>query len=182
MYPVTGTSTCKGRNGRMLLSPPITSLCFISAAVVAVFSTLPGAFAQDTHIVFVYGTLKVGEMNHDVLTDPDNGMASLVGEAITTDKWPLVIWPSSSVPYMVDLKGEGYRVAGEVYTVDDKMFAKLDEVESVPESYYRKMVDVELLTGHHDDSDGPFKAWNYFAAQNSEELLQLPFISNYTAE
>nr|XP_054927107.1 gamma-glutamylaminecyclotransferase-like isoform X2 [Dermacentor andersoni] len=161
----------------LLRADKITASAYITGLTPSI-----GAFAQDTHIVFVYGTLKVGEMNHDVLTDPDNGMASLVGEAITTDKWPLVIWPSSSVPYMVDLKGEGYRVAGEVYTVDDKMFAKLDEVESVPESYYRKMVDVELLTGHHDDSDGPFKAWNYFAAQNSEELLQLPFISNYTAE
>ncbi|KAH7945932.1 hypothetical protein HPB49_017095 [Dermacentor silvarum] len=133
-------------------------------------------------MVFVYGTLKVGEINHSSLTDPDNGMADLVGAAITIDKWPLVILPSSGVPYMLDIKGQGYRVVGEVYTVDDKMLAKLDELESVPELYYRTLVDVELLTDHHDDSDGPFKAWNYFEAHNSEEMLRLPYISNYTSE
>ncbi|XP_037517903.1 gamma-glutamylaminecyclotransferase-like [Rhipicephalus sanguineus] len=139
---------------------------------------VPAALAQDTHSVFVYGTLKIGESHHFFLEDPENGRATLLGNAETIDEWPLVVVPSSGIPYLIPAKGEGYRVMGEVYTVDDDMLAKLDEIESVPDRYYREELDVQLLD-QPDDSEGPFKAWNYFAT-HYEEMLQLPYISNFT--
>ncbi|KAH8024339.1 hypothetical protein HPB51_022458 [Rhipicephalus microplus] len=72
--------------------------------------------------------------------------------------------PHSSSVYNV------YTVAGKVYTVDDKMMSKLDEVESVPDRYFRVDLDVQLL----------FKAWSYFATHYDEEMLQLPYIPNFT--
>ncbi|KAH6930206.1 hypothetical protein HPB50_011790 [Hyalomma asiaticum] len=132
-----------------------------------------------TYKVFVYGTLKVGEEHNYILANPENGMANLLGNAETVDRWPLVVLPSTGVPYMVPLKGEGYRVAGEVYVVDDKMLEKLDELESVPDSYYRTELDVELLD-QPGNSAVPFKAGNYFATHYDERMLRLPYISNFT--
>ncbi|KAL1426455.1 hypothetical protein MTO96_003454 [Rhipicephalus appendiculatus] len=104
-------------------------------------------------------------------------MATLLGDAETVDEWPLVVVPSSGIPYLIPVKGDGYRIVGEVYTVDDKMLSKLDEAESVPDRYYREELDVQLLD---QPNEGLIKAWNYFATHYDEGMLQLPFISNFT--
>jgi gamma-glutamylcyclotransferase (GGCT)/AIG2-like uncharacterized protein YtfP len=41
--------------------------------------------------VFVYGTLKRGEPNHQLLTKKENGFAEFQSEGRTAEKFPLVI-------------------------------------------------------------------------------------------
>lgn len=45
---------------------------------------------ESSELVFVYGTLKQGEPNYQVLIDKANGEAMFVGKAKTVDRWPLV--------------------------------------------------------------------------------------------
>ena len=48
--------------------------------------TSPGKF-----LVFVYGTLKRGQPNHHWLSTAENGWQRFIGEAVTEEKFPLVI-------------------------------------------------------------------------------------------
>lgn len=136
---------------------------------------------QATHYVFVYGTLKTGEPNCSVMKDPANGRATLVGTAKTIKKWPLVIASSYNIPYLLHCEGTGHNVCGEVYSVDDEMLAKLDDFESHPKYYVRTEEDVELdqPVGNNKKQ---LKAWVYFLKNYREELLQRPYIANYSSK
>ncbi|XP_077563643.1 gamma-glutamylaminecyclotransferase-like isoform X1 [Haemaphysalis longicornis] len=137
--------------------------------------------AQAAHYVFVYGTLKTGEPNYAVMTDPANGSATLIGTAKTVKKWPLVIGSSYNIPYLLYCEGKGHNVSGEVYRIDDKMLAKLDDFESHPKYYVRTEEDVEL-----DQPNGSnkkqLKAWAYFLRNYREEMLQKPYLENYSSK
>ncbi|PIK46314.1 hypothetical protein BSL78_16802 [Apostichopus japonicus] len=54
--------------------------------------------AGKLHRVFLYGTLKKGQPNHGVMTDPYNGQAKFVCCANTVSKYPLVIATSANIP------------------------------------------------------------------------------------
>lgn len=59
------------------------------------------------HYVFVYGTLKEGEPNQHWLTNKNNGSAKLIGQATTTEKYPLVIASKYNIPFLLDKPGVG---------------------------------------------------------------------------
>lgn len=99
---------------------------------------------------FVYGTLKRGEPNHHLLTRPENGVSKFVGCAETTVKLPLVIGTRYNIPFLLNKRGTGHFVRGEVYEVDDAMMEKLDELEGYPEFYDREVQDMKIL----DDAEG----------------------------
>ncbi|XP_049521796.1 putative gamma-glutamylcyclotransferase CG2811 isoform X1 [Dermacentor silvarum] len=156
-----------------------------------------GAGAE-THYVFVYGTLKMGETNHKVLTNPDNGRSTLVGQARTLKKWPLVLVSSYEIPCLLPCEGVGHEICGEVYQVDDRMLNVLDCLESHPHFYVRSQEDVMLLpppksTGASIEETTPpsensslteagdrRKAWIYFVRKFELELLSLPKVVRYT--
>ena len=54
-----------------------------------------------SHIVFVYGILKRGQPNYHVITNEDNGSATLVSMAKTVEKWTLVIATRFNVPFLL---------------------------------------------------------------------------------
>ncbi|KAH7954411.1 hypothetical protein HPB49_018264 [Dermacentor silvarum] len=120
-----------------------------------------GVASEMRHYLFVYGTLKSGEVNHNILCDTNNGRSTLVGQARTLKKWPLVL-----------------EVCGEVYQVDDRMLAVLDRLESHPDIYVRSLEDVGLLS----QAGGELKAWIYFVRKFERELLSLPYVVNYTGK
>ena len=61
-----------------------------------------------SHLVFVYGTLKRGQPNNHVITNEDNGSATLVSMAKTVEKWPLVIATRFNVPFLLNKPGHGH--------------------------------------------------------------------------
>ncbi|CAL8290890.1 unnamed protein product [Lota lota] len=94
--------------------------------------------------VFVYGTLKKGQPNHHRMLDPANGHARFLAAARTVDKYPLVIAGEHNIPYLMNAPGEGERVRGEIYGVDDRMLSFLDAFECVPAMYQRTVVRLQV--------------------------------------
>jgi gamma-glutamylaminecyclotransferase len=92
------------------------------------------------HRVFVFGTLKEGFPNFAV-----NKGVRLPGSFRTLDRFPLYLVGERHVPWMLDLRGEGERVVGEVYEVDDAALAAMDRLERVGEldGYRRAVIRVE---------------------------------------
>ncbi|PIO52849.1 hypothetical protein TELCIR_25838, partial [Teladorsagia circumcincta] len=57
--------------------------------------------------VFVYGTLKRGEPNADVLTNTD-GQYRFVGEGRTKTPYPLIVASKYNIPFVLNEPGKGY--------------------------------------------------------------------------
>lgn len=67
-----------------------------------------------TQKVFVYGTLKRNEPNHDWLTKPENGIGTFVDTGVTKSKYPLIIATKYNIPFILQSPGIGYQVKGNV--------------------------------------------------------------------
>ncbi|KAL3288470.1 hypothetical protein HHI36_002915 [Cryptolaemus montrouzieri] len=126
------------------------------------------------HKVFVYGTLKTGEPNYHTFSQ-NLGHYKLIGDAITSVKYPLIIGTKYNIPFLLHEPGTGHNVRGEMYEVDNKMLAVLDELEDHPNFYIREENDVILMrdsTAH--------KAWIYFIKNFKKQLLDNEMLKCYT--
>ncbi|KAM7365549.1 hypothetical protein PAMP_016466 [Pampus punctatissimus] len=94
--------------------------------------------------VFVYGTLKKGQPNYHRMFNNINGRAEFLASACTTQKYPLVIAGTYNIPFLLNIPGQGHRVHGEIYKVDEQMLKFLDDFESVPTMYQRTLVKLEV--------------------------------------
>lgn len=150
-----------------------------------------------THCVFVYGTLKSGETNHRILTDPANGQSTFLGEAKTLKKWPLVLVSPYEIPCLLPCEGLGHEVRGEVYQVDDRMLEVLDRLESHPDYYVRSQEDILMLSQPKSPTEACVegtaptppteagdrrRAWIYFVRKFERQLLSLPTVAQYTGK
>jgi gamma-glutamylaminecyclotransferase len=89
---------------------------------------------REQHLVFVYGTLREEEVNHDLLV-----RARFVAEARTEpcfDLFDLGAFPAMST-------GGETAVLGEVYAVDDATLARLDRLEGHPSFYQRTRIRLD---------------------------------------
>jgi gamma-glutamylaminecyclotransferase len=86
------------------------------------------------HLVFVYGTLRQEEVNHDLLV-----RARFVAEARTEPCFEL--FDLGPFPAM-SADGET-AVCGEVYAVDDATLARLDHLEGHPRFYQRTRIRLD---------------------------------------
>lgn len=137
--------------------------------------------------VFVYGTLKRGQPNHGVLRDGANGRAAFRGRARTVEPYPLVIAGEHNVPRLLDLPGQGRRVAGEIYVVDERMLSFLDEFEGCPDLYQRTSLRVTVLEwedarGAPEDApaaDGTLRCFVYSTASYAPDWVRLPHLDSY---
>lgn len=88
----------------------------------------------------MFGTLKEGFPNFAV-----NKGVRVPGAFRTVDRFPLYLVGERHVPWMLDLRGEGERVVGEVYEVDDAAIAAMDQLERVAhlDGYRRVAIRVE---------------------------------------
>ncbi|WP_333785375.1 gamma-glutamylcyclotransferase family protein [Thermocrinis sp.] len=86
--------------------------------------------------VFVYGTLRNGEVRHGALQN-----CEFVGLAYAEGYDLYLI---SDFPGMVPGSG---RVVGEVYRVSEDILQRLDWIEGVPSLYRRELIKVKLETG-----------------------------------
>ena len=113
--------------------------------------------------VFVYGSLKKGKKLAFYLKN-----VKFLGDAITCEKYPMVLSKSGWYPYLIDKKGMGFNIKGEVYEISPRLLKILDRVEEVPHYYYRKQIPV-CLNGK------TIKAWVYFVRKapkfNKKDLI-----------
>ncbi|KAL1021689.1 hypothetical protein UPYG_G00016660 [Umbra pygmaea] len=140
-----------------------------------------------THI-FVYGTLKKGQPNHfRMLPDQANGKAEFCGYARTLERYPLVIAGKYNIPALLNRPGEGERVQGEVYKVDNAMLTFLDAFEECPTMYQRTEVQLEM-----EDREGKgggtigracsaLKSFVYSTTSYQPSWLKQPFYKSYDA-
>ena len=110
-------------------------------------------WAKNRYKLFVYGTLKKGLCNHHYLEN-----AKFLGKAITKNPFPMIA-PMVWYPYLLDKEGAGYRVEGELYEIDEKTLAKIDELEEYPSYYTRCWIKVE------DENGQTHRALAYFLAE-----------------
>ncbi|XP_035657964.1 gamma-glutamylaminecyclotransferase-like isoform X1 [Branchiostoma floridae] len=136
--------------------------------------------------VFVYGTLKRGQPNYHYMVNTDNGMAKFVGKGRTADRLPLVVASKYNIPFLLDLRGQGEHVEGEIYDVDQKMADFLDDFESHPTLYQNTPIPVEQLTNEEDQDLGDGKVTHqcsaYLLKQFKPYMAQLPCLSNYSSQ
>jgi gamma-glutamylaminecyclotransferase len=106
------------------------------------------------HRVFVYGTLKRGFPNARFMDG-----AVFVGPGRTVDAYPLVVQGASFTPAVMPEPGIGHCVAGELWDVDDRGLAVLDDLETthLPTGYIRTAIAVRRDGEACDET-----AWIYF--------------------
>ncbi|CAH1988552.1 unnamed protein product [Acanthoscelides obtectus] len=131
---------------------------------------------EPLHKVFVYGTLKKGEPNHGWFSKDQSGYYKFLYEAITCDKFPLIVATQYNIPFMLHKPGMGHHVKGEVYEVDDKVLQKLDILEEHPEYYIRDPYDIKPLAPNQAET----KAWIYMIRDFKPELLNQTFYESYS--
>ncbi|KAG8004543.1 Gamma-glutamylaminecyclotransferase [Nibea albiflora] len=136
--------------------------------------------------VFVYGTLKKGQPNYYRMFDSTNGKAEFLASACTTQKYPLVIANKYNIPFLLNIPGQGRRVQGEIYKVDDQMLKFLDDFEGVPTMYQRTLVELEVKewVGEADGEKKPamgskVEAFVYSTTAYEPEWPSLPNYESY---
>ncbi|XP_075056064.1 gamma-glutamylaminecyclotransferase isoform X2 [Mixophyes fleayi] len=138
------------------------------------------------HNVFVYGTLKKGQPNYHIMTDPKLGKAVFKGTGQTLDQYPLVIAQKGNIPFLLNVPGIGHHIAGEIYLVDDQMLQFLDGFESCPDMYQRTVKRIEIVKWK-DRRDSPEKrtagntieCFVYSTTTYQPEWLSLPYLQSY---
>jgi gamma-glutamylaminecyclotransferase len=130
-----------------------------------------------TDLVFVFGTLKDGFPNFAV-----NAGRRVPGSFRTVEARPMYLVGERCVPWLVDAAGEGHRVAGELYEVDDATLVAMDRLEGIgrPDGYVRLRLDIEPL----DAPAGAMRAWAYLkpVAQLTADLVRIGPLAEYTLE
>lgn len=86
------------------------------------------------HLVFVYGTLRQDEVNHDLLA-----RARFVAEARTEPCFELF----DLGPFPAMSANGQTAVVGELYAVDDTTLARLDRLEGHPSFYQRTEIRLD---------------------------------------
>lgn len=84
--------------------------------------------------VFVYGTLRQGEVNAYLLEG-----ARFLGEHKTLPKYQM--YDLGAYPGLVS--GGSTAIIGEVYEVDRNQFARLDQLEAYPQLYDRQLIPTQ---------------------------------------
>jgi gamma-glutamylaminecyclotransferase len=86
---------------------------------------------SDSTLVFVYGTLKRGQNRHAALAKQQ-----FVCAAHTAPCYRM--HDCGGYPGLLEVEQDGVSIAGEIYRVDAKCLALLDEIEEVPRGLYRR--------------------------------------------
>ncbi|MFT4099733.1 MAG: gamma-glutamylcyclotransferase family protein [Burkholderiaceae bacterium] len=91
-------------------------------------------------LVFVFGTLKEGFPNFAT-----NMGKRLPGVFLTRQRYPFYLVGERHSPWLINLPGEGERILGQVFEVDQAALDAMDRLERItePDGYRRIVVEVE---------------------------------------
>lgn len=121
--------------------------------------------------VFVYGTLKSGENNHDRFL----GEAKLVGTAVSISKWAM-IGEGLPFPYLLGRHHDkGLHITGEVYSVNKTELAALDMLEGFPSHYKKETIYVSYSNGMVSENVMVYVKTNVTAQDTASK-----YIANFT--
>lgn len=124
-------------------------------------------------LVFVYGTLKTSFPN------AATNRGRLIATATTLDPWPLYLVSERSVPWLIDRKGEGVRITGELYEVDADALSAMDRLERIdaPDGYRRRTIAVSV-----DGATREARVYLKEPDQLSPEEIKAGPLAEYTPE
>lgn len=98
--------------------------------------------------IATYGTLKKGYNNYVLhLTN-----STYIGRGTTQDKYPLII---KDMPYLIEEVGAGHQIEVDIFTIDQQVLERLDELEDHPNWYRRKEIPINL-------NGKIYSCWLYF--------------------
>lgn len=91
------------------------------------------------HRVFVFGTLKEGFPNFAT-----NRGRRVAGDFVTKERYPFYLVGERHSPWLLDQPGEGERIVGQVFEVDEAALEAMDVLERInePDGYRRKTISV----------------------------------------
>ena len=122
----------------------------------------------ETEDVFVYGTLKQGHANNELVKDSE----LIEQEAYVKD---MSLINSRAYPFAIDKKNSF--VLGELYRIAKDRIKLLDLLENYPTMYNRKKVEIyEVRTGYRIGT-----AWIYFIDDKNsiERMSRQHALTNY---
>lgn len=131
------------------------------------------------HRIFVYGTLKRGQPNHYILKNNECGVGKFITTGHTKQAFPLVIAGPFNIPYCVSKEGLGKPVRGEVYDVDDKLLARLDQLEDIQSGHYQRLKKTICLDECATSNETEVEAFVYQLCNYKKFILDLPFHEDY---
>jgi len=111
-------------------------------------------------LVFIYGTLKRGCFNHDLIKKED-----FICEVETSYKYPMYQL-GQPFPYLQNTPGMGEFIQGELYEINSASMPQLDFFEGVPDLYHREKILVKKIGGEKTE----YAAHTYFTSS----VLDLP--------
>lgn len=91
-------------------------------------------------VLFFYGTLKTGQSNNHMLAGQE---FVRVAETMPVYRLYGIGWH----PGLVVDRESGVRVKGELWSVDERMLAALDEFEQVPDYFRRESIAIADFAG-----------------------------------
>ena len=108
---------------------------------------------SDNYLLFVYGTLKAHFSNSYKM----EGAVLIHDKVSTTEAYPLLIHGQRNVPYLLNLKGQGHKIVGNLYQVSDSHLKELDTFEGVHNFHYDR---IRVVVHTPDDKDR-YECWMY---------------------
>jgi gamma-glutamylaminecyclotransferase len=126
--------------------------------------------SQASMNLFAFGTLKRGFPLHE---EGGLGGARFLGTGRTTERFPMVIAGPWFAPMMLHRPGEGHRVWGELYKIDEERLATLDVLESIGKPGNLRL---EIAIDH---ATGRSTAYAYFKASELAVPLHSGYLERY---
>ena len=121
---------------------------------------------EKTYKVFVYGTLKEGESNHEFLST-----AKFLGKAETVAKYAMV--NGIGFPFLLGYNKDGKYVKGEVYEVDEDTKEMLDILEGVPTLYVERKIFAEVKDANNPENKKTIEVIAYVYAKTAYNLSEM---------
>ena len=128
--------------------------------------------------VFTYGTLKEGFPNFRF-----NGGVRVAGEFVTTHRFPLYLVGQRRVPWLVNAPGQGERVVGQLFELDDAGLLQIDGLERVDaDDGYRRLAIEVVERGRPSAIPVVALAYVKLPEQLAEETIRVGPLFEYTRE